>query len=584
MPSSSPPPAPPPPPPQTEYQVSQSTKSVSSPVPSPAVVPEPVATAKKTDPIALVEAYLEEVKKAKEKELLEANRVLSWIDQRTPKEKSAPSVPDVESFRQYDDETDVSYSDASSDITTQTVLQPSTSAQKDSVLRSPSVSFRLDSERQMNERFSGSTTGNSSPSVCSEVSSEPYQSSERTTFGDCTRAIENRITDAENYMTRPGDLKVGVKYQKNETDDTMTTIELMRQELTMLKNRLKRKEPSWFGAAFYARLKKTFRRLPREGTQRLEWICECGDEMFDDFPITDSAQYQQMLAFLNGYTPSTRPSGHGPPSDDLESGILHSSFSSLPSNAGSSKHGKSLASTAGSSGTYIGSSNSQIFTRKFETKLTEIQLTTNNPSSSTICTDSHLFRQIHARYTAMRKHTWRRFFYHPCGIKFVHFGVQTDSHVDFFNTDPLPTEDVLATKRYEYNLDPPILPPMTSRNFLHYFYKHSSFSHIIDAKWMARLPKKLGESLVRDIGVNELREGWGIQILEGPNKVVISWAAMALIVLSFLVSLVYDLCMKGGDSGFAIGQWMVAGLAVGLSAVWFGLEDEVVEVDIRAQM
>lgn len=73
----------PPPPPQTKHQVSRPTKSVSSPVPSPAVVPEPVAKAKKTDPIALVEAYLEEVKKAKEKELLEANRVLSWIDQRT---------------------------------------------------------------------------------------------------------------------------------------------------------------------------------------------------------------------------------------------------------------------------------------------------------------------------------------------------------------------------------------------------------------------------------------------------------------------------------------------------------------------
>lgn len=154
-------------------------------------------------------------------------------------------MPDAESFRQYDDETDVSYSDASSDITTQTVLQPSTSAQKGSVLRSPSVSFRLDSERQINERFSGSTTGNSSPSVYSEVSSEPYQTSERTTFGDCTRAIENRIVDAENYMTRPGDLKVGVKLQKNEADDTMTTIELMRQELTMLKNQLVRARKSY---------------------------------------------------------------------------------------------------------------------------------------------------------------------------------------------------------------------------------------------------------------------------------------------------------------------------------------------------
>jgi hypothetical protein len=44
---------------------------------------------------------------------------------------------------------------------------------------------------------------------------------------------------------------------------------------------------------------------------------------------------------------------------------------------------------------------------------------------------------------------------------------------------------------------------------------------------------------------------------------------------SFGVSFGYDLITKTGESGFAIGQWMVAALTVALSALYFSLEDEV---------
>ncbi|KAF1952222.1 hypothetical protein CC80DRAFT_182536 [Byssothecium circinans] len=303
-----------------------------------------------------------------------------------------------------------------------------------------------------------------------------------------------------------------------------------------------------------------------------------------------------MLASLTKLAPSARPAGHGftTPSD-LESGAANSSFSSLQSSQNSlSSSGKPPASSAGSGSTYIGSSSSRslnlqpeglfaipkylelcVNVGKYETKLAEIQVVSTSSSSSAICTDAHLFRKIYDRYFALRRHTWSRFLYRPVGIKFVHFGVQAGHRVGFFAGSPLPSEDVIASKRYEYNLQPPVPPPIDSRTFLHYFWKHSTHSQSTSARYVDRLPKKLGQSLIWELGTDELREGWGIHILEGPNKAVICWALLAVLAASFGVSLGYDLIMRSGDSGFAIGQWMVATLTVSLSALYFSLEDEV---------
>jgi hypothetical protein len=314
--------------------------------------------------------------------------------------------------------------------------------------------------------------------------------------------------------------------------------------------------------------------------------------MFADLPVANSAEYQQMLAFLTRPSQTTRPSGFRNPCD-LGSGITDSSSTSPASSHNNFNNGKAPASSFGSGSTYIGSSISQslavqqdqyartkylelcVNTGKYETKLAEIQVTSSSATGSTICTDAHLFRKIHDRYFALRRHTWRRFLYRPAGIKFVHFGVQAGYRVGFFSGDPLPSEDVVASKRYEYNLQPPVPPPIDSRTFLHHFWKHGAHLQSTSARYVDRLPKKLGESLVRSLGTDELREGWGIRIMEGANKPAICFALLLVLVASFGVSLGYDLVMKTGDSGFAIGQWMVAVLTVGLSALYFSLEDEV---------
>ena len=314
--------------------------------------------------------------------------------------------------------------------------------------------------------------------------------------------------------------------------------------------------------------------------------------MMADLPVESASQYREMLEFLTK-KPSSADGSSATPSE-IESGLAQSSFS-LPdlSQSGISST-NAPSSTIGSSNTYIGSSSSQnlgapntdpfprnkylelcVNIGKYETRLAEIQIASSSGAGSTLCTDAHLFRKINERYFALRKHTWGRFFYRPRGIRFVHFGVQTDCRVGFFTGNPLPSEEAVATKRYEYNLQPPIPPPIDPRTFLHYFWNHKAHSHSISAKYVNRIPKKLGESLIRSLGTDELREGWGIHIIEGPNKALICWMLLVVLAASFVVSLGYNLVMKVEDSGFAIGQWMVAVLTVSLTALYLSLEDEI---------
>jgi hypothetical protein len=145
--------------------------------------------------------------------------------------------------------------------------------------------------------------------------------------------------------------------------------------------------------------------------------------------------------------------------------------------------------------------------------------------------------------------------------------------VGFFSEDPLPPKPEIAEKRYDYKLIPPVPPPIDSRSFLHYFWKHNKYAHSTTSRYVERLPKKLGQSLVKDFDVDELREGWGLHILEGPNKAAICWAILFILLVSFVTAFTYDLIRKQQDTGFSIGQWMVASLTVSLTAVFFSLED-----------
>lgn len=88
-----------------------------------------------------------------------------------------------------------------------------------------------------------------------------------------------------------------------------------------------------------------------------------------------------------------------------------------------------------------------------------------------------------------------------------------------------------------------------------------------------RLPKKLGDSVLKQADPGKLQLGWGVHIIEGPNKPLLAWLATGILVLSFVVSLTYDLVLKNQESGFSIGQWIVAVLGTTLTALYFHLAD-----------
>ncbi|KAF2115948.1 hypothetical protein BDV96DRAFT_574857 [Lophiotrema nucula] len=551
-------------------------------------LPEPSRT---IDPIELVETYLEALKDKKEKELVDASRILSWIAQRS----SPLQPPGVESFRDDDESSDVSTSHpglvATSSVPYSTLTRPT------STPTTPRVSLRREMElRRRSERLLERSTRISMSNLPSDTMGRlyrppcPVQQAESASTLDYSCAVSELDTSSVDVKIDPATAETDRLHRTN----------ILRQDVAAMQNQIPSNNQTWVKqilVSTWSHLKKLMRQSPRSGTQRLEWTCECGNELWADFPIADLKTLQEMREFLTntGTNAQSRPNGYDQSPADLESGTPRSSYASHRSGQRSlNSIPHAPPSTVGSGSTFVGSSGSQSFVLptsnlfaqskyleicvnvdNYETKLAEIQIIAGVSDNASICTDAHLFRKIYDRYFATTKSMWRRFLYRPTGIKFVHFGVQSEQRVNFFSGSQLPPEDLLTSKQYEYNLQPPVPPPIDSRTFLHYFWKHGKHSHSTSARYVDRLPKKLGDSLLRSLGSDELREGWGIHILEGPNKPVICWILLVVLVGSFGIALGYDLIMKNGDSGFGIGQWMVAALTVALSALYFSLEDEV---------
>src|ERR1700712_146170 len=142
--------------------------------------------------------------------------------------------------------------------------------------------------------------------------------------------------------------------------------------------------------------------------------------------------------------------------------------------------------------------------------------------------------------------------------------------------DIIPPKTEVREGRYEYQECPlAVQPPMDHRNFLHYMSSCNPKDHQglhttlrKDSTFLRRLPKKVGSDIFSDL-TPDLPFGWGVHILEGPNKEAISCIAFAGLLLSFVVSLTYAILAKTQEQGFGIGQWMVAILSAGLTTLYF---------------
>jgi len=152
------------------------------------------------------------------------------------------------------------------------------------------------------------------------------------------------------------------------------------------------------------------------------------------------------------------------------------------------------------------------------------------------------------------------------------FSVEDGHRVGIFQKpEAIPSQEDVKKNKYVYKkcpLENP--PPMDYRTFFHYMRKHETPGHAkihCRARWLPRLPKKVGQRFLHDQSEEPLF-GWGVHIIEGPDKKAIAWATCLILLVSFLISLLYAHFAKTQEQGFGIGAFLVAVLGVAATAVY----------------
>jgi hypothetical protein len=188
-----------------------------------------------------------------------------------------------------------------------------------------------------------------------------------------------------------------------------------------------------------------------------------------------------------------------------------------------------------------------------------------------------IIASIRDKYNSIKRKGLFAILYQPCDIHYVQFGTQLSAQqTDIYQKpEALPPDTEVNEKRYHYHECPLTpLPPMPPQTFYQYFRQHAPNCASRSTLFSDRLPKKLGASMTLQNSADKLEFGWGIHIIEGPNKPVLAIVVAVILALSFATSVIYDVCTGNADSGFAIGQWMVAMLSAVLSAVYFHLQGQ----------
>jgi hypothetical protein len=96
-------------------------------------------------------------------------------------------------------------------------------------------------------------------------------------------------------------------------------------------------------------------------------------------------------------------------------------------------------------------------------------------------------------------------------------------------------------------------------------------------KWLQRLPKKLWPSLLgayRNADHTKDVMGWGVHIIEGPNRKAITWLCILLLLISVTVSVLYARLKGDTAAGFGIGAVIVSSGALLMPAFYLQWKEE----------
>ncbi|KKP04973.1 serine/threonine protein kinase [Trichoderma harzianum] len=117
----------------------------------------------------------------------------------------------------------------------------------------------------------------------------------------------------------------------------------------------------------------------------------------------------------------------------------------------------------------------------------------------------------------------------------------------------------------DYEFIPPPMPPEV---FVHYLEHGDGSLSPNRYTWLPRLPKRRNHKVV-DCG--EATEGWGIHVIEGPNRTAVFWIVMTTISISILASVLWSTLKGDIQGGMGLGALIVALPPVIMAAFLFRL-------------
>jgi hypothetical protein len=115
-------------------------------------------------------------------------------------------------------------------------------------------------------------------------------------------------------------------------------------------------------------------------------------------------------------------------------------------------------------------------------------------------------------------------------------------------------------------------PPISSKIFMHLLNCNNPGDVYRRKIWIHRIPKRLKQRLV-DVP-DLLVFGWGIHIIEGPNKTAVFWITMSAVFASILASVLWTSLRHDIQGGMGLGSMIIALPPVIMAAFLFKLSAE----------
>ncbi|KAF3063117.1 hypothetical protein CFAM422_010241 [Trichoderma lentiforme] len=315
--------------------------------------------------------------------------------------------------------------------------------------------------------------------------------------------------------------------------------------------------PSW--------IRKIARPKLKPGYRRIEWTCDCGVDLYGDFE-TKTSDLDDLKSSLDT-SADERSTNSSSDSEQSQTNPHHMTSRSSSSSRTTSSRANSTRASLSTGSTDASSVDVDVIPSKFLALCVNtggMYKTLAELDMSRINSDGEAFSQMKKAYLQYRGVRSRlHFLVKPVTVEFVRFTLWNLRH-GYVSVCDRPNS--MPSNSIDYEFIPPPMPPEV---FVHYLEHGDGDLSPNRYTWLPRLPKRRNHKVV-DCG--EATEGWGIHVIEGPNRAAVFWIVMATISISVLASVLWTTLKGDIQGGMGLGALIVALPPAIMAAFLFRLE------------